>query len=297
MAIFQWNDSFSHFSTCYISVLLFLFFLRQFSALSMCCSPTVMYIRCSRNEWREQKKNMGKNCVRCFYHTHTHTFQNYMHALILHSIRYHVHTACVYVPVPHVQCMKNASFPSTPPHSSILHMCEFEWIAVCEQSSYYFFFFLLLLSFWFGRPIRSMPKHIYITHSEHSYLCERGIEREREGKKLLVVPQTFNLNGYICAAGVVVVANFFFASFYCDFTPPPYCSAFHSTPWNEHASPEYTHTENHSLVCVLSLLSAPEYYPLLYTYKMCVCVCACYVSSNVCIFSAVVAANSKYPYP
>lgn len=156
------------FHMLHFCIIILVFFAPVFCAFDVLLSNSHVYT--VQQKWMTRtKKNMGKNCVRYFYHTHTHTFQNYMHALLLHSIRYHVHTACVYVPVPHVQCMKNASFPSTPPHSSILHMCEFEWIAVCEQSSYYFFFFCSCCHF--GSVARYVPcQNIYTSHTVNTHI-------------------------------------------------------------------------------------------------------------------------------
>lgn len=73
MAIFQWNYSFSHFSTCYISVLLFLFFFCA-SFLRFRCAAlqqSCIYGAAEMND--ENKKKIWEKIVFGVFTTLTHT--------------------------------------------------------------------------------------------------------------------------------------------------------------------------------------------------------------------------------
>lgn len=181
MAIFQWNDSFSHFSTCYISVLLFLFFLRQFSALSMCCSPTVMYIRCSRNEWREQKKIWEKIVFGIFTTlTHTHSkiicMRCYYIVLDIMSIR------PVYM-YPYRMCnaWKMLLFHQLL-HTLLFYICvSLSELLYVNRVRIIFFFFALAVIL--VRSPDTFHAKTYIHHTQWTLIFMRKRNRERERER------------------------------------------------------------------------------------------------------------------
>lgn len=128
-----------------------------------------------------------------------------------------------------------------------------------------------------------MPKHIYITHSEHSYLCERGIERER-GKEIACRASNFQPQRLYLCCWCSCCCLFFFLLLSIA-TSLLHLIAVHSTV--RHGT-NMRRLNTHTLRIIHSFaffLSFPHQNIILYyTHIKCVFVCARVMFHRMCVY-------------